>query len=452
MNFSELNLSKNVMAGIADAGFVSCTGVQEKVIPLALAGRDVCVQSQTGTGKTAAFLLSLFDIMERSEYREFALIIVPTRELAAQIEKEAKLLGKHLPYNVASAYGGVRYEAQEENLRKGAEILVGTPGRLIDLQMKGALKLDKYHFAVIDEADRMFDMGFYQSIRKIFRSLPKRDFRQTMLFSATMSFKCQILAQDFMKNPENVVINPETITVDKIEQKVFHIGSSNKFKLMLGILQNNPGKRAIVFSNTKNLCEELAVRLNINGISAMQLTGDMSQYYRDKAINDFKEGIVSVLVATDIAARGIHVDNLDIVINYDIPNDAENYIHRIGRTARAGKEGVAYTFACEHFVEYLAPIEKRIEKKIPSLVACDEDFGEDKSIGVSWKSEIKKYEKSSRSPKRERTGEKTNNKRSRRKPYGEKYSKNHAVAVSSEHSQKITQSNSKKKKLFGLFG
>ena len=449
MNFTELNLSENVMAGINEAGFVSCTSVQEKVIPLVLAGRDVCVQSQTGTGKTAAFLLSLFEVMERSEYREFALIVVPTRELAAQIEKEAKSLGKHLTYNIASIYGGVRYEAQEENLRKGAEILVGTPGRLIDLQSKGALQLSKYHFAVIDEADRMFDMGFYQNIRQIFRALPKRDFRQTMLFSATMSFKCQLLAQDFMKNPENVVINPQTITVDKIEQKVFHIGSSSKFKLMLGILQKNPEKRAIVFSNTKHLCEELAIRLNINGITAVQLTGDMSQYFRDKAINDFKKGEISVLVATDIAARGIHVDNLDIVINYDIPNDSENYIHRIGRTARAGKDGVAYSFACENFVEYLAPIEKRIEKKIASIVACDEDFGEDKSIGVSWKSELKKRERDNRPKSIERIGEKSGQRKKRRTYTGKKHSEN---PVPPEYSLKIQQSNSKKKKLFGLFG
>jgi ATP-dependent RNA helicase RhlB len=466
MNFSELNLSKNVMAGITDAGFVSCTGVQERVIPLALAGHDVCVQSQTGTGKTAAFLLSLFEVMERSEYREFALIVVPTRELAAQIEKEAKLLGKHLPYNVASIYGGVRYEEQEENLRKGAEILVGTPGRLIDLQMKGALKLDRYHFAVIDEADRMFDMGFYQNIRQIFRNLPKKDFRQTMLFSATMSFKCQLLAQDFMKSPENVVINPQIITVDKIEQKVFHIGSSNKFKLMLGILQKNPEKRAIVFSNTKNLCDELTARLEINGISAVQLTGDMNQHHRDKAITNFKKGGISVLVATDIAARGIHVDNLDIVINYDIPNDAENYIHRIGRTARAGKDGVAYTFACEIFVEYLAPVEKRIEKKIPSVVACVDDFGEDKSVGVSWKTETKKRERSDRSSRpasREHIAPKQKSKpypekaSHRREITTKKYREGHDIShienpVSTEHSRKIHNNISKKKKFFGLFG
>jgi ATP-dependent RNA helicase RhlB len=272
MDFSQFNLNQKVMDGVNEAGFVTCTGVQEKVIPLALAGYDVCVQSQTGTGKTAAFLLSLFEIMEKSEYREFALIIVPTRELAAQIEKEAKLLGKFLPYNIASIYGGMRYEEQEENLRVGVEILVGTPGRLIDLHNKGTLQLDKYHFAVIDEADRMFDMGFYQDIRKIFRALPKREFRQTMLFSATMSFKCQILAQDFMRDPVNIAINPETITVDKIEQKIYHVGSSDKFKLMLGILKKAPEKRAIVFSNMKNLCDELTQRLKINGISAVQLT------------------------------------------------------------------------------------------------------------------------------------------------------------------------------------
>jgi len=384
MNFSELNLSPNLASGVSGAGFTTCTEVQERVIPLALAGYDVCVQSQTGTGKTAAFLLSLFEIMEKSEYREFALIIVPTRELAAQIEKEAKLLGKHLPYNIASIYGGVSYKEQEANLKIGTEILIGTPGRLIDMHNKGTLKLDKCHFAVIDEADRMFDMGFYQSIRQIFRALPKKDCRQTMLFSATMSFKCQILAQDFMRNPKNIAINPEVITVDKIEQKLYHIGSVDKFKLMLGILKKSPEKRAIVFCNMKNLCEELAARLNINGITAMQLTGDMGQFHREKAIEDFKRGNISALVATDIAARGIHVDNLEIVINYDIPMDAENYIHRIGRTARAGRDGIAYTFACEHFVEYLPPIEERIEKKIPSIVACSEDYFDDLSVGVSW--------------------------------------------------------------------
>jgi len=388
MKFTELNLSRNVMAGIESAGFVSCTGVQEQVIPLAVDGCDVCVQSQTGTGKTAAFLLSLFEIMERSQYREFALIVVPTRELAAQIEKEAKLLGEFLPYNIAACYGGVSYEEQEANLRIGAEILVGTPGRLIDLWRKKTLQLDKYHFVVIDEADRMFDMGFYQDIRQIFKALPKRDFRQTMLFSATMSFKCQILASDFMRNPANIAINPETVTVDKIEQKVYHVGSSDKFRLMLGILKSSQGKRAIVFSNTRHLCEELAEKLTMNEISAVYLTGDMVQKKRDVAIENFKKGEISVLVATDIAARGIHIDNLDIVINYDVPTDAENYIHRIGRTARAGKDGVAYTFACEHFAEYLSPIEERINKKIPSIIACDEDFAEDKSTG--WRREIKK--------------------------------------------------------------
>jgi ATP-dependent RNA helicase RhlB len=351
MKFIELNLSQNVMAGVQSAGFTTCTQVQEKVIPLAVNGHDVCVQSQTGTGKTAAFLLSLFEIMEKSDYREFALILVPTRELAAQIEKEAKLLGEFLPYNIASCYGGVKYEEQEENLRVGTEILVGTPGRLIDLWYKGTLQLDKYHFVVIDEADRMFDMGFYHDIRKIFKALPRKEFRQTMLFSATMSFKCQLLASDFMREPTNIAINPETVTVDKIEQKLYHVSSSDKFRLMLKILKSSQGKRAIVFSNTRNLCEELAAKLTINEISAIYLTGDMAQRKRDIAINDFKKGAISVLVATDIAARGIHIDNLDIVINYDIPMDAENYIHRIGRTARAGKDGVAYTFACEYFVE-----------------------------------------------------------------------------------------------------
>ncbi|MDR0303547.1 MAG: DEAD/DEAH box helicase [Chitinispirillales bacterium] len=458
MKFTELNLSQNVMSGVNDAGFTICTEVQEKVIPFAVNGRDVCVQSQTGTGKTAAFLLSLFEIMEKSEYREFALIVVPTRELAAQIEKEAKLLGKFLPYNIASCYGGVGYEEQKENLRVGTEILIGTPGRLIDLQRKGTLKLEKYHFAVIDEADRMFDMGFYQDIRKIFRALPAKDFRQIMLFSATMSFKCQILASDFMRNPVNIVINPETITVDKIEQKVYHVGSSNKFRLMLGILKSSENKRAIVFSNTRNLCEELYAKLIINGVSAVYLTGDMTQRKRDIAIDNFKKGLICVLVATDIAARGIHVDNLDIVINYDIPMDAENYIHRIGRTARAGKEGIAYTFACEHFAEYLSPIEERINKKIPSIIACNDDYAEDKSVGVSWRSEIKGMQNQNRRDyayPHKRSVKPYTEKSKHRASFVEKYHEGRDIShpqnpVSLQHSHKI-HDNTVKRKFLGLF-
>ena len=385
MKFTQLPLSEKLQTSLADAGFTECTQVQEQAIPLALKGHDIFVQSQTGTGKTAAFLLSLFEIMERSEYQEQALIIVPTRELVTQVEKEAQVLSKHLNYDTISIYGGVSYEPQERALAKGTEIVVGTPGRLIDLANKGILDLSKFHYAVIDEADRMFDMGFYQDIRRIFRGLPPKTDRLTMLFSATLSFKVKQLASDFMQPPAEITINPEEVTVDAIEQQLFHVGKLEKISLLLGLIKHYDVSRVLVFSNMKSMCEEISWRLGQNGIDAAHLTGDLAQKKREQIIEKFKDNKLSVLIATDVAARGIHIDDLQLVINYDIPQDAENYIHRIGRTARAGNSGTAITFACENYVEYLEPVEKLLGKSIPSGVASDELYGDDQSAGKRWR-------------------------------------------------------------------
>jgi ATP-dependent RNA helicase RhlB len=385
MNFSEFKLSENLQKSIDNAGYSKCTEIQEEALRITLQGKDVFAQSQTGTGKTGAFLISILELMEVSEYRERAIILVPTRELATQVEKEARLLSTFLDYSIVSIYGGVGYAKQEQALRDDVDIIVGTPGRVIDLMNKGLLNLKKHTFAVIDEADRMFDMGFVNDIKKILRSTAKKEIRQTMLFSATLDFSVKRLAEEFMLNPEEITISPEEMTVDAIDQKLYHISSYDKMKMIMGILNRETNPRVIIFANTKHICEEVANRLTFNGFKASYLTGDLPQSKREKRIAQFKRNSLDILVATDVAARGIHVDNLSMVINYDLPQHAENYVHRIGRTARAGETGTAITFACETFVEYLEPIETLIGAKIPSIVAANEDFAEDRSEGKNWK-------------------------------------------------------------------
>ena len=384
MQFSDFSLSKNLLRSIDEAGFIECTEVQAQTLTHTLSGKDVFVQSQTGTGKTAAFLISLFELMGKSEYRERALIIVPTRELAVQIEAEAKLLSLYQKYSVMAVFGGVGYYNQEKALAQGVDILVGTPGRLIDLSDKGILNFHKYNYVVIDEADRLFDMGFFGDIRKILGRMPKKSIRQTMLFSATLSFSVKQLASTYMKNPEEVLVETETITVHNINQQLFHVGSAEKMMLLIGVLNNYNFNRALIFTNTKHKCEEVAGRLLLNGFIAEYLTGDLPQNKRQKRIDRFKQNHLPILVATDVAARGLHIDDLELIVNYDLPQYCENYVHRIGRTARAGKSGSAVTLACERLIRHLAPIEKFIEMKIPSSVADEYLYAEDKSAGKSY--------------------------------------------------------------------
>jgi ATP-dependent RNA helicase RhlB len=399
MQFSEFSLSKNLLRSINEAGFTECTEVQTETLSHTLSGKDVFVQSQTGTGKTAAFLISLFELMERSEDRERALIIVPTRELAVQIEAEAKLLSLHQKFSVMAIFGGVGYYRQEKALADGVDILIGTPGRLIDLSNKRTLNFRKYNYAVIDEADRLFDMGFFGDIRKILGRMPKKNIRQTMLFSATLSYSVKQLASDYMKNPVEVHIKTETITVHNINQQLFHVGSAEKMKLLIGVLNSYNFTRALIFTNTKQMCEQVAGRLYFNGFTAEYLTGDLSQSERQKRMDRFKQGNLPILVATDVAARGLHIDDLELVVNYDIPQYCENYVHRIGRTARAGKSGTAVTLACERMIEHLAPIEEFIDMKIPSSVADDELYAVDRSAGKNYRHRRRSSQQRSRPQK-----------------------------------------------------
>jgi ATP-dependent RNA helicase RhlB len=358
--------------------------VQAQVLKLALDGLDVTVQSQTGSGKTAAFLVALFQhMLNRKQDPSLpafsALILVPTRELAVQIEDEARLLGAHLGLKIIAVYGGVGYGNQTEALRNKPDLVVGTPGRLLDLAGSGRLNLLSFSHLVVDEADRMLDMGFYPDIEKIIRQMVPPTKRQTMLFSATLGEDVKRLAVDFMNNPGDVTVTPEQVTVEKISQSLYHVGRDEKTSLLLGLLRKYNPNSVLVFTNTKRMAEELARRLQGNGYAAEFIMGDLPQAKRLKIIDDIKAGKLKFLVATDVASRGLHIDDLTMVVNYDLPENPENYVHRIGRTARAGKDGIAVTFACQMDVDLLEPIQHYINMKIPVVWAGEEEFVEDKS-------------------------------------------------------------------------
>ncbi|MDR1219747.1 MAG: DEAD/DEAH box helicase [Treponema sp.] len=383
MEFTELNLHKDLQKGIVEAGYLTCTPVQEQVLRNAFNGQDLYVQSQTGTGKTAAFLIVIFQrfLTESLLHGKKALVMAPTRELAVQIEEEAKLLAKHLPFKIGSFYGGVGYGQQQQLLRGNVQILVGTPGRVLDLNASGQMNLMDIAFLVIDEADRMFDMGFYPDLRKLIKAVPPVDRRQTMLFSATLNSWVKNLAWEYTKTPFEIEIAPETVTVEEVEQLLYHVPSGDKMKLLLGILERDSPESAIIFCNTKRYTEIIAKRLDANGRKVEFIIGDLPQSKRLKIIEDLKAGKTRFLVATDVAARGLDIEGLALVVNYDLPAEAENYVHRIGRTARAGKTGKAISFASEQDVYELAAIERYIDMKIPSEIAGDYLYAEDKSAG-----------------------------------------------------------------------
>jgi ATP-dependent RNA helicase RhlB len=390
MEFTELNLHPDLAKGIAEAGYVTCTPVQAQVLSNAFGGQDLYVQSQTGTGKTAAFLIVVFQrlLTEALLGGKKALIMTPTRELAVQIEEEAKLLGKYLPFKIGSFFGGVGYAPQQQLLRDNVQVLVGTPGRVLDLNESGQMNLMDIAFLVIDEADRMFDMGFYPDLRKLIRVVPPADRRQTMLFSATLNAYVKNLAWEYTKTPFEIEIAPEVVTLDEVDELLYHVPSEDKMRLLLGIFEREQPESAIVFCNTKRYTEIVAKRLRLNGYECEFIIGDLPQVKRLKVIEDVKAGNIRYLVATDVAARGLDIEGLALVVNYDLPNEAENYVHRIGRTARAGKTGRAITLATEQDVYELPAIERYLGKKIPSETATEELFAADKSEGVRIQTEF----------------------------------------------------------------
>ncbi|MCL2557666.1 MAG: DEAD/DEAH box helicase [Treponema sp.] len=383
MEFKDFDLHPDLQRGIAEANYVTCMDVQEQVLTHAFGGQDLYVQSQTGTGKTAAFLIVIFQRLLSEDFLsgKKALIMAPTRELAVQIEEEAKVLAKYLPFKTGSFYGGVGYAQQERLLRENAQILVGTPGRVLDLNASGRMNLMDIAFLVLDEADRMFDMGFYPDLRKLIRVVPPADRRQTMLFSATLNAYVKNLAWEYTRNPFEIEIQPEIVTVEEIDQVLYHVPSNDKMRMLLGVLQREKPESAIIFCNTKRYTEIVAKRLRMNGYECEFIIGDLPQVKRLKVIDDLKAGKVRFLVATDVAARGLDIEALAMVVNYDLPTEAENYVHRIGRTARAGKTGRAVTLASDQDVYELPAIERYIGKKIPSEIASAELYGTDDSAG-----------------------------------------------------------------------
>jgi ATP-dependent RNA helicase RhlB len=371
VDFHSLALPEAVRQGIEAVGFTRCTQIQEHVLPLALAGKDVAGQAQTGTGKTAAFLITIFSHLLQHrppalpEPAPRALVIAPTRELVAQILHDAEQLGRFTGLSMQAVYGGIDYHKQRDLLRQGCDILIGTPGRLIDYFKQHVYTLRRAEVLVIDEADRMFDMGFIADLRFLLRRLPPYNKRQSMLFSATLSYEVMELAYEHMNDPIKLAVTPEQLTAENVTHRLYHVGKHEKLPLLLGILQRERPVRTMIFVNMKRTAEWLERRLGDNRVPAKAITGDLNQRVRLRLVRDFKSGDLPILIATDVASRGLHIEDVSHVINYDLPQDAENYVHRVGRTARAGASGTAISLACEEFVEALEAIEQLTGFKIP---------------------------------------------------------------------------------------
>ena len=372
LEFKSLQLSEKLLHGIADAGFTHCTPIQSKTLPLALIGHDVAGQAQTGTGKTAAFLIALYARLldqelpptNRSEPR--ALIMAPTRELAVQIHADAAQLGKHLPFKLGLAFGGTDYDKQRRALADGIDILIGTPGRLIDYYKQKVYTLRRIQVLVLDEADRMFDLGFIRDIRYVLWRLPKREKRLNMLFSATLSHRVLELAYEHMNDPDLIRIEPDKVTVDGVRQSIYFPSNEEKIPLLITLLSQMDSRRTMVFVNTRREADRLQHYLEHNGIHAQAISGDVPQRKRLRMMKAFHSGELPVLIGTDVASRGLHIPDVGHVFNYDLPQDAEDYVHRIGRTARAGASGDAISFGCEDYAVSLPDIEDYIGRKIPA--------------------------------------------------------------------------------------
>ncbi|MBX3713089.1 MAG: ATP-dependent RNA helicase RhlB [Lysobacter sp.] len=374
ITFSSFELHPALLGGLEAAGFTRCTPIQALTLPVTLPGGDVAGQAQTGTGKTLAFLVTVVNrllsrpaLAERKPEDPRALILAPTRELAIQIHKDAVKFCSDLGLKFALVYGGVDYDKQRALLQAGADVIIATPGRLIDyVKQHKVVSLHACEVCVLDEADRMFDLGFIKDIRFLLRRMPERTTRQTLLFSATLSHRVLELAYEHMNEPEKIVVEAEFITAAKVRQKIYYPADDEKIPLLLGLLSRSEGARTMVFVNTKAFVERVARALERAGYRVGVLSGDVPQKKRESLLKKFQAGQLELLVATDVAARGLHIDGVSHVYNYDLPFDAEDYVHRIGRTARLGAEGDAISFACERYAMSLPDIEAYIEQKIPS--------------------------------------------------------------------------------------
>ena len=394
--FDTFDIPEKVLNGLNENNLTFCTPIQAQTLPVALNGQDVAGQAQTGTGKTAAFLVTIFsrlsNITEKQKKGPLALVVAPTRELALQIFDEANKIGRHTNFKITNIVGGVDYAKQADGLKKGVDIVIGTPGRMIDFYKQGILKTGNIKIVVIDEADRLLDLGFAKDMRFILRKLPHYEKRQSMLFSATLSYRVMELTYEYMNLPEFISVTSDEIAVEGVEQSLFHVGMENKLSLLLGILSKEEWERMIIFVNTKVGVEYLSKKLKGNGWPAEGITGDLHQRKRFKLMEKFKCGKLKILIATDVASRGIHVEDVSHVVNYDLPQDAENYVHRIGRTARAGKKGKALSLACEKYVFHLEALEEMLGYKLPVIWPEDDWFAEDKAPPEPFPSRERKSE------------------------------------------------------------
>ncbi len=373
VRFSEFALKKEILCGLQDAEFKYCTPIQEKCLPYILEKKDIAGKAQTGTGKTAAFLISIFTHLLNNPPKLKSpgicrvLIIAPTRELAIQIYKDAEKLGKYCGFSNAVVYGGMDYKKQQNTLKKHIDILVGTPGRLLDYSRNRVLKLMKTEIFVIDEADRMLDMGFIPDVRRITGQLPPPGKRQTMLFSATLSEEIMQLVKRWQVEPAMIEVESEQTVTDLIDQVYYSVLQTEKKKLLLWLLKNDNMKKTLIFVNRRDFTLKLKSFLTRNNYKCDVLSGDVPQKKRLKMLEDFRNGSIPIIIATDVASRGIHVDDVTHVVNYDLPERAEDFVHRIGRTGRAGKKGKAISFICEYGAYIIPEIEEILESEIKSI-------------------------------------------------------------------------------------
>ena len=371
--FADFDLHPQVIAGLDAKGFEYCTPIQALALPVVLTGQDIAGQAQTGTGKTLAFLTATFDYLMKNPADEGrkpnqprAIIMAPTRELAIQIHRDAESLIASTGLKAALAYGGESYDKQLSEIQNGVDVLIGTTGRIIDFYKQRAFNLHYIQAVVLDEADRMFDLGFIKDIRFLFRRMPEPGDRLNMLFSATLSYRVQELAFEHMSTPEHVVVEPEQKTGQRIQEELFHPSNEDKMALLLTLIEEEWPDKAIIFANTKYKCESVWGHLAADGHRVGLLTGDIPQKKRERILEQFTKGDLDILVATDVAARGLHIPQVTHVFNYDLPDDREDYVHRIGRTGRAGASGHSISFACEDYAINLPSIEEYIGHAIPT--------------------------------------------------------------------------------------
>ena len=374
IEFNSLDLPETLLRAIAESGYNYCTPIQAQSLPLALAGHDIVGQAQTGTGKTAAFLIATYAKIlresltsNRDTKQPVAIVLAPTRELAIQIHKDAEIIGKYTNLKLGLVFGGTGYESQRKQLEQGVDILIGTPGRIIDYFKQHIFNLKAIQVMVLDEADRMFDLGFISDVRFLLRRMPDPTQRLNLLYSATLSYRVTELAYEHMNNPTQVVVESEQVTAENVSEVMYFPAKEEKIPLLLGLLKEHEVTRTLVFVNTKRVAEHLMGYLLANDYDVGVLSGDVPQKKRSSLLKRFSQGQLPILIATDVAARGLHIPDVSHVINFDLPQIAEDYVHRIGRTARAGASGDAISFACEEYSFSLSDIEHYIGHKIPVL-------------------------------------------------------------------------------------